>query len=118
MVTLARGQRGASTFGCLVSIVLFLAALYYGSHIGGVYWRYFELLDDMRQQAKFATQNPDDVIQSRLRAQADSLLGGAPQFRSQRGSRRIVIDTEYRETVDLPFIKKTFVLRPRAEEPL
>jgi hypothetical protein len=118
MVTLHLRRRGASSFGCLVSVVLFLAALYYGMHIGGVYWRYYELLDDMHQQARFARQNTDDVIQSRLMAQADSLLGNSPRFRIQRGSNYVIIDAEYRETVDLPLIKKTFVLRPRAEEPL
>ena len=41
MVSLRRGRRGASMLGCLVSVVLFLAALYYGVHIGGVYWRYY-----------------------------------------------------------------------------
>ena len=35
-------------------LALFVAALYYGVHIGGVYWRYYQLLDDMRQQAIFA----------------------------------------------------------------
>jgi hypothetical protein len=118
MVSLRRHRRGASTFGCLVSIVLFLAAVYYGVHIGGVYWRYYELLDDMRQQAIFARQNTDDVIRARLMAQADSLLGDTPEFRIERGGRRVIISTEYSETVDLPLVKKTFVLRPRAEEPL
>ena len=45
MVSLHRGRRGASTLGCLVSVVLFLGALYYGVHIGGVYWRYYSLLE-------------------------------------------------------------------------
>ena len=38
-------------------------ALYYGVHIGGVYWRYYQLLDDMRQQAQRADQLTDDAIQ-------------------------------------------------------
>ena len=80
--------------------------LYYGIHIGGIYWRYYQLLDDMRQQAIFARQNTDDVIQGRLTAQADSLLGNAPRFRrfSARNS-RILIDTEYSESVDLPLLQ-------------
>jgi hypothetical protein len=118
MVTLLRSRRGAGTLGCLVSAAVFLAVVYYGIHIGGVYWRYYQLRDDMRQQAIFANQNTDDVIKLRLAAQADSLLGEAPPFRIHRGTHRVIIETEYRETVDLPLIKKTFVLRPRAEEPL
>ena len=118
MVSLRPSRRGASMLGCLVSMALFLAAAYYGIHIGGIYWRYYQLLDDMRQQAIFARQNTDDVIQSRLTAQADSLLGNAPRFRIQRTTSRVIIDTEYSESVDLPLIKRTFTLRPRAEEPL
>ena len=118
MVSLRPSRRGASSLGCLVSLALFLAAAYYGIHVGGIYWRYYQLLDDMRQQAIFARQNTDDVIQHRLAAQADSLLGNAPQFRIQRTNSSVIIDTEYRESVDLPLLKRTFTLRPRAEEPL
>jgi hypothetical protein len=118
MVSLRSGQRGASTLGCLFSMALFLVALYYGVHVGGIYWRYYQLLDDMRQQAIFARQNTDDVIQGRLTAQADSLLGNSPRFRIQRANGRVLIDTEYSESVDLPLLKRTFTLRPRAEEPL
>jgi hypothetical protein len=118
MVSLGLSRRGASALGCLVTTALFLAAAYYGIHIGGIYWRYYQLLDDMRQQAIFARQNTDDVIQRRLAAQADSLLGNAPRFRIERTSSRVIIDAEYSESVDLPLLKKTFTLRPRAEEPL
>jgi hypothetical protein len=120
MVSLHRGNRGASTLGCLVSVVLFLGALYYGTHIGGVYWRYYELLDDMRQQARHADQFTDDVIQKHLTAQADSVLSQTPDFRIHRGGRpsRITIQTEYTETVVLPGFDHTFILRPHAEEPL
>jgi hypothetical protein len=115
-----RGRRGASLFGCLVWTVLFIGAVYYGAHIGEVYWHYFELQDEMRQQAKLAGQFSDADIQLHLAAHADSLLGQSPAFRIYRGGRpnRITIRTEYRETVDLPLVKHTFVLRPQAEEPL
>ncbi|MEP6686961.1 MAG: hypothetical protein ABJC36_01345 [Gemmatimonadales bacterium] len=106
--------------GCVLSVVLFLGALYYGVHIGGVYWRYYELLDDMQQQAKRADQVTDAAMQAHLTAQADSILGQTPDFRIDRGGRpnRITIETDYTETVALPGFTHTFVLRPRAEEPL
>jgi hypothetical protein len=113
-------RRGTSTLGCLVSLALFVAALYYGVHIGQVYLRYYELLDDMRSQAHLAASASDTAIALHLRAQADSLLGQTPRFRITRAgqSNRITIQTEYSESVDLPFFKHTFVLRPRAEGPL
>ena len=118
MVNLRPDRRGASALGCLIMLALFLGAAYYGVHIGGVYWRYYQLRDDMRQQARFAAQRNDAAIQTNLLAQADSILGQAPEFRIHRGPNRITIQTEYSETVELPLFKRTFVLRPRAEEPL
>jgi hypothetical protein len=120
MVNLRLGRRGASTLGCIFSAVLFLGALYYGVHIGGVYWRYYQMLDDMRQQARHAEQLTDEAIQTHLTAQADTILGQTPDFRIERGGRpsRITIQTEYTETVVLPGFNHTFMLRPHAEEPL
>jgi hypothetical protein len=114
-------RRGAGGLGCLFSLLLFAAALYYGLNIGQVYLRYYELLDGMRTQARLAPSLQDDVINRRLTLQADSLLpGGSPRFKITRGGRpnRIVIETEYTDQVDLPLFKHTFILRPRAEEPL
>jgi hypothetical protein len=113
-------RRGAGGFGCLVSLLLFAAALYYGVNIGQVYLRYYQLRDGMRTQARLAPSLHDDVIYRRLGEQADSLLHKVPQFRITRTDqpKRIVIETEYTDQVDLPLFKHKFVLRPRAEEPL
>lgn len=115
-------RRGAGVFGCLVSLALFAGALYYGVNIGQVYLRYYQVLDGMRTQARLAPSLPDDVIYRRLNGQADSLFPGStkPHFRIKRSGepRRIVIESEYTDQVDLPLFKHTFVLRPRAEEPL
>jgi hypothetical protein len=113
-------QRGGSTFGCLFSLLLFVAAVYYGVHIGQIYLHYYELLDAMRFQASLAQSVPDLTIVQRLSATADSLLGQTPRFTIDRRTyrNRILIHTEYTERVDLPFFKHTFVLRPRAEAPL
>jgi hypothetical protein len=122
MVSLWRlSRRGAGGLGCIVSLFLFGAALYYGINIGQVYLRYYELLDGMRIQARMAPRLGDDVIDRRLSEQADSLLpGGSPEFIITRGGHpnRITIETEYTEEVDLPLFKHTFVLHPKAEGPL
>jgi hypothetical protein len=114
-------RRGSGRLGCLVSLALFVAALYYGFNIGQIYFRYYQLLDGMRTQARLAPSINDDVIHRRLAGQADSLLpGGSPRFKITRGGHpnRITITTEYTEAIDLPLFKHTFVLRPRAEEAL
>lgn len=123
MVTLRGTSRhGAGRLGCLVSLLLFGGALYYGVNIGQVYLRYYEVLDGMRSQARLAPGLQDDVIYRRLNDQADSLFQHRtkPRFKVTRNnqSRRIVIESEYTDQVDLPLFKYTFVLRPRAEEPL
>lgn len=112
------GRRGASTFGCVFSLVLFLAALYYGVHIGQVYLRFYRLQDAMRFQAQLAPNVDNGVIGRRLAATADSLLGQQPRFRIDRTGKRITIQTEYSDRVELPFFKHTFLFRPRAEAPL
>ena len=122
MVSLWRvSRRGAGGLGCLFSLILFAGALYYGVNIGQVYLRYYQILDGMRTQARLAPSLQDDVIYRRLNGQADSLLPGSlPRFRITRTvqPKRIIIETEYTEKVDLPLFKHEFVLRPRAEEPL
>lgn len=122
MVSLWRGsRRGAGGLGCLLSLLLFGGALYYGVNIGQVYLRYYQMLDGMRTQARLAPGVHDDVISRRLNEHADSLLPGAPpKFSITRGGQpnRITIETEYTDTVDLPLFKHTFVLRPKAQEPL
>jgi hypothetical protein len=88
-------------------------------HIGEVYLRYYRLLDAMRFQAQIAPTILDNaVINRRLTAAADSILGKSPRFLIDRRQRRITIQTEYSERVELPFFKHTFLLRPRAEAPL
>ena len=113
-------RRGGSNLGCLLSLLVFVAALYYGVHIGEVYLRYYRLLDAMRFQASIAPSVTDDVIRRRLMATADSLLGHTPTFQVLRTGNpaRITIQAEYQDSVDLPFFKRAFPLHPRAEAPL
>ena len=122
MVNTGQGpRRGAGGVGFLFSLLLFAGAVYYGVQVGKVYLRYYQLLDGMRTQARLAPTLHDDVIYRRLTGQADSLLPGqTPRFTITRGGHpnRIVIETEYTDSVDLPLFKHGFVLRPRAEEPL
>ncbi len=116
----AAGRRGG-TLGCLVSLLFFVTAVYYGFHIGEVYWRYYEVLEAMKSEARLARGLTDREIRTRLAWKADSISPGlAPEFSVRRRARpgRITIETAYSERVVLPFFTHTFDLRPRAEEPL
>lgn len=122
MVTLHGNRRGAGTTGCLVTLLLFGAAVYYGLGIGGVYFKYFRLKDAMQGQANMAPSITDDVIRRRLAEESQAILQPARplRFRISRGGRppRIRIETEYTDSVKLPLLERTFQMRPSAEAPL
>ena len=122
MVTERRARAGSSTVGCLISLLLFVAALYYGVSIGELYWRQYQLLDEMRTQARLGPTLPDPVIRRRLLTKAEELELplAARTFKITRGGnpRQIVIETQYSDSVNLFLMHRAFVFRPRATEPL
>ncbi len=117
------GGRGASSTGCLVSLLIFVAVLYYGVNIGEVYFRYYRLLDEMRSQSRIAAALDDGTIRRRIQAAAQEI--GLPDSASAlvvisrtAAPREIRIETSYSETVHLPFFTHTFNFYPRATQPL
>jgi len=115
-------RRGASSTGCLVSLLVFVAVLYYGVNIGEVYFRYFRLLDEMRTQAQLAAALDDGTIRRRIQAAAQDIglpdAAQAVKIVRRAAPREIVIETEYSETVDLPLFHHTFNFHPKATQPL
>lgn len=118
MVTRASNRRGSSSTGCLLTLLVFSAALYYGVHIGEVYWRFYQYEEEMRSQARMAPSLPDGVIRRRLLTTVDEL--GLPaeaqkiQIRRTARPRQITIESEYAEEVTLPLFHHTFQFRPHA----
>jgi hypothetical protein len=119
-----RSRRGASSMGCLFSLLLFVAALYYGVNIGEVYFRYYRLLDEMQTEAHLAAGLDDGTIRRRIQAAIeeigvpDSAGTGQLQVRRTESPRQIVIETRYSEWVSLPFLNHSFSFHPRATQPL
>ena len=119
-----RSRRGASSSGCLLSLLLFVAALYYGVNIGEVYFRYYRLLDEMQTEAHLAAGLDDGTIRRRIQAAIEEI--GIPdsagteqlQVRRSESPRQIVIETRYSEWVLLPFFNHSFSFHPRAAQPL
>jgi len=123
MVTWRRDRRGASTLGCLLSLLVLVAVLYYGVNIGEVYFRYYRILDEMQSQARLAAALDNGTIQRRLGAAIQDI--GLPDDASSNleitrsaSPREITIETDYSETVNLPLFLHTFHLHPKATEPL
>jgi hypothetical protein len=127
MVTLAStagrgGRRGASSTGCLVSLLIFVALLYYGVNIGELWFRYYQYVDEMKTQSRLAAAIDDGTIRRRLQAKAQDLnLPDEAQrivVARTASPRQIRIESSYSETVDLPLFRHTFHFKPRATQPL
>lgn len=114
MVTL---RRGASSLGCLFTLLVIAAVGYFGVNIGEVYFRYFQYKDAMRQEVRFAAHNSDVIIVRHLRDEADSLglPEGAGNVVVQRDGRHIEIEAEYYEHIELPLTVREVYLNPHAE---
>ena len=116
-------QRGKSSAGCLISLLLFVAFLYYGVNIGEVWFRYYRFVDEMKTQARLAAALDNGTIRRRLQAAAEEI--GLPDSAGTKlvvqrtaSPREIRIETRYSERVQLPLFNHTFVFRPRATQPL
>ena len=122
MVT--RSRRGASSSGCLLSLLLLVAALYYGVNVGEVFFRYYRLLDEMQTETRLAAGLDDGTIRRRIQAAIDEIgipdSAGSRQLQVRRtdSPRQIVIETRYSEWVSLPFFNHSFSFHPRATQPL
>jgi hypothetical protein len=116
-------RRGASSLGCLVSLLIFVAALYYGVHIGEVFFRYYRLVDEMDSQARLASAIDNGTIRRRLEAAIQDI--GLPSDAADSlvivrtgDPRKIHIETHYSERVQLPLFNHVFSLNPSADESL
>jgi hypothetical protein len=109
--------RGASTLGCLFSLLVIVALIYFGVNIGAPYFRYYQFRDAMRQEARFAERKTDAQILMTLRLKADSLAlpARAHTINVRRSPSSIVIWTEYAETIDFPFVTRDIAFRPVVE---
>jgi hypothetical protein len=116
-------RRGASSTGCLVSLLLFVAVLYYGVNIGEVYFRYYRLLDEMQSQSRIAAGLDDGTIRRRIQAAMQEIgipdsAGNRLTIRRTVMPREFSIETSYGETVHLPLFTHTFSFSPKATQPL
>jgi hypothetical protein len=111
------GRRGASTLGCLFSMLIVVALVYFGVNIGAPFLRYYQFRDAMRQEVRFAERKTDSQIIATLRLKADSLGLPAQAYRInvRRTPGGITLWTDYSETIDFPFVTRDVSFRPVAE---
>jgi hypothetical protein len=110
-------RRGRSTLGCLFTLLIVVAIVYFAFNVGEVYYRYFQFRDSMEQVARFAAHYDDDGIRLRLGFAADSLdlPRSAHQIMVRRRDRHIIISTEYFDHIELPGYVREVHLAPRVE---
>jgi len=111
-----RGEGGKGKLGCLVGILLVILAIYVAKDFGAVYWRYYQLVDEVKSQAAFASTLTDQAIRDRLVLQCDSLnipLGPKQwQIARTRSPSEITISATYTDSVvvSLPGYRRVFYL--------
>src|SRR5688572_19080951 len=115
------GRRGTSLFGCLVSLALLAVAVWYGSQIGLMYWRQYQVLDEMKVSARHASGLSDQTVRNRLENRAREVFGPEHTLRFEisrpRGRHSLLVETEYRDSVDLPFLQRGFPFKLRVQQP-
>jgi hypothetical protein len=119
---LARGRGGRITTRGLLTLLLAVVAIYYGTGAVTLYYRYWRMKTEMRTQARLAPGLDDDVIRRRLviRATALGLPDAANRFVIRRRVRppEIIISTSWQEILELPFTAQVITVRPEARAPL
>lgn len=114
---MVRSRRGATTFGCLLTSLILLAAGYFGLKVGAVYWDAAQFEDTMKQHIRFAETLTDRQIYDRIVAKADTL--GLPEEAKEvtveRQGRHITVSADYVVMVELPLHNRSFHFSPRAE---
>ena len=118
-----RNRRGASKLGCLITLAVLAVVVYYGIGIGGHYFRYFRLLDEVKTQARLATNVDNATIRIRLLAMIEQLQlpDDARRITIRRIAqprRQITISTSYQVAFKLPFYVYTHTFNPQARAPL
>ena len=114
---MVRLRRGVTKLGCLLSLLIVVAIGYFGFQVGQVYFRFLEFQDAMRQQVRFASSKTNQQIIRHLQSKADSL--GLPEsaqlIRVYRNNRRIEIESEYYDHIELPLYVHEVYLNPKAQ---
>ncbi len=116
MVAPPRSEAGRGKLGCLIVVAVLVGVAYVGKSVGTVYWRYYQLQDEVKSQASFAPALTDKVILERLVAESDTLnipLGPQDWYikRTTRPPKEITIRAAYDDSVVFSFLKWRKVLR-------
>ena len=119
----ARNRRGKTRIGCLFSLLIVATVGYYGMDVGTIFFKRWQLIEEMKAQAGFAPSIDDGAIQRRLHRKIENLdLHSAARanlrIRRTMRPRQIVISTSYPVTFVQPFYARVDTLNPVVKRPL
>ena len=121
MVMARPGESGKVRLGCLAAILAVAVIIYLAKDFGAVYWRYYQLEDEVKSQASFAPGLTDQAIRDRLVSLCDT-LGiplGPKEWQVKRTKGEITISATYGDSVviDVPGYHRVvhIQLTPHAE---
>lgn len=113
-------ERGVTRTGCLFTVLVLVAVVYFGLPIAGMYVRYYRMENEMQTQARFAPNLSDATIRRRLLQTIDDLglPAGAKRITIRRISRprEIIIRTSWEEAIILPFYTRVQTFAPEVRE--
>lgn len=116
---MVKRRHGRSSLGCLVSLALVAAVIYFGFNLGEVLWNYYQYVDRMKQEVRFAASRSDAVIKRRVSEFADSL--GLPEaarhVHVKRSQKMISIWAEYYDNIEFPGFVREIHFNPQASGP-
>lgn len=106
----------------LVTLAVFAVLIYYAVGAVASYVTYYQMKDEMRVQARFASNLTDEDIRRRLRTKATELkLPSEAQritVRRQARPREIVLTVSWPDTIALPFYRWVHTYRLEVRAPL
>ncbi len=108
-----RGEAGKAYVGCLLLIFVVAVAAYVLRDVPGVFWRYYQMQDEVKSEASFAPGLSDAAILARLVATADT-LGlplGPKDWTITRAQNQIDIEAAYDDSVALELLTWRRVIR-------
>jgi hypothetical protein len=109
-------RAGATRFGCLFTLLIISAVMYFGINAGEVYWRYLQYKQAMDHEVRFRSFLPNARIKENLASIADSLGlpedAGVVTVTRERG--RLIVEAHYEDWIELPGYRKEVHFEPRA----
>ena len=116
---MVRRRYGRTQLGCLVGMAFSAAVIYFAFSLGEVLWGYYQYVDRMKVEIRFAASRSDAVIKRRMAAFADSigLPEAAQRVHIKRGQKIILIWSEYYDNIEFPGFVREIRFNPQASGP-